>query len=89
MNLHKLQNMFKDIIKFLEEQILECEPGTGCGRCDELRMHIETLKQYCMRSSDVKPDVFPSVYERIRDKWGDEPALGEMRKTLQSGKKSK
>ena len=39
-----------DLITFLKEHILECEPNTGCGRCDELRNLITAID-----SEEVEP----------------------------------
>lgn len=27
----------EETIKFLQEIVIECEPNTGCGRCDDAR----------------------------------------------------
>ncbi len=34
----------EDTIKFLEEIVIECEPNTGCGRCDDARKLVDGLK---------------------------------------------
>lgn len=36
----------EDVIKFLEDTIIECMPSTGCGRCDDVRKCIEIIKPF-------------------------------------------
>jgi hypothetical protein len=38
------QERIIEVVQFLKDFILECEPDTGCGRCDDLRKHINTLE---------------------------------------------
>ena len=37
--------MLKETIAFLRDHILECEPNSCCGRCDDLRKHIAILEE--------------------------------------------
>ena len=36
----------EDVIQFLEEYVIECEPYRGCGKCDATRECVEILKSY-------------------------------------------
>jgi len=36
----------RDVIKFLEDHVIGCDPEDGCGRCNEAREHIKNLKKF-------------------------------------------
>lgn len=52
----------KEIADFLEEGIIECEPNTGCGRCDEVRECVSSLRSYINKESLIKE----SEYHKTR-----------------------
>ena len=52
-------NAIENAIKFLEEIVIECEPNTGCGRCDDARKVVEDLRG--LSNSNNKPLVKADV----------------------------
>ena len=42
-----------EIINFLENHIIECDPSDGCGRCDEARECVESLKKLQYSDGDI------------------------------------
>lgn len=55
-------NAIENAIKFLEEIVIECEPNTGCGRCDDARKVVEDLRG--LSNSNNKPLVKADVSGR-------------------------
>ena len=42
-----------EIIIFLENHIIECDPTDGCGRCNEARECVESLKKIQYSDGDI------------------------------------
>jgi positive regulator of sigma E activity len=34
-----------EIADFIENHVIECEPNTGCGKCDEARECVKDLRE--------------------------------------------
>jgi hypothetical protein len=43
-----------EVVKFLEDYVIECNPDDGCGRCNEARECVESLKAIAERMPTEK-----------------------------------
>ena len=60
-----MKEKIENVIKFIEEYVIECPITYGCGRCNEARQHVAALKK------GLK-DVNQEVEKRIADKMVEE-----------------
>jgi len=57
-----MKEKIENVIKFIEEYVIECPITYGCGRCNEARQHVAALKKGL---KDVNQEVEKRIAERM------------------------
>ena len=60
--LREMKEKIENVIKFIEDYVIECPLTAGCGRCDEARQHVAALKEGLR---DINQEVEKRIRERM------------------------
>jgi hypothetical protein len=52
-----------EVVKFLEDYVIECNPDDGCGRCNEARECVESLKSIAERMPTNEDETYKRISE--------------------------